>query len=857
MVLFSATPYRNDLRMFRIGRAKDGYRYRFTYPNALAIGLVRSIKLEYPECSFCTHERITGTIKRDAHVFAEELMRFYTNVLLSQKPANVQTPRVIVRCNSQHSVEQVQEALLLAVPKFLPRALGDGSIIGIHEEFNNKEAEWRFTHPPAPGGKGSSAIFWVHQYKLVEGIDNNEFCCVAFFEPFDNARSLVQQIGRIVRNPSGSKKETGFVFSDRIDHLDEQWSGYMSFEETDQDIIGAEDIVESIREAQPRWFYADRKYRQGVDFYVGDYWEDIRVPATSQIYLRPTDYDPDALHRLALQIEQQIELREVVHVKTLEKTLGNGRFCVTSFYWKIVQSSHFFERGFFDVTLLVSHLYMNAQYIFYQGLVSLETACGPQSPEKIEIENLLSALPAGNSHVKEMSLINSDMGDMAVRRRSMGGRSLEFASAALNDHLHFVTSCICSQKTGRRYIGLSKARITDSQSQFMSLIQYHEWLEELTRVLTNPKEHKDTSLRRFAPAIRKPTSAKAKHLLLDLNEFTDVYRHTSVNGHEEDGEAFEATACEVADDGSFECWIRGESFKGNISYEHGRFVIRSDNLNDLWRREDGVQRSAVSFLASNTVLRVVTEAGQIYADGRFYSPARLRGKHRFTDLDIFVELPALGKIIKKEKGDTGIIERTTWQEGSIFRVIDSDDDIFNDGRLTPSILICDDSSGEHYEMADFVAIQTGDKKGIALIHAKNGSGAGSLSVGNLHEVVSQAKKNLGVFDPSEDLPDTLARKWNGVWKTGKKTLSRIRRPTTGALKGREIVNALSELRSHPATEKEVWLVLGNMFGKREITEVITSSGKVEYHWIQMLYLLHSLHASVTAVGARLRVLVGQ
>ena len=404
-VLFSATPYRNDLRMFRIGRSKNGYRHSLTYPKALEVGLVRAIKQSFPRHPFCQREGATGVIKRDEHRFAKELMRFYQNVLLKRKPESIETARVIVRCHSQTSVEKIQNALTQNVPRKLKNNLGEGSIIAIHHEFVNKESEWKFTHPPKPGKKGSNAIFWVHQFKLAEGIDNNEFCCIAFFEPFDNARSLVQQIGRIVRNPSGSTSEKGFVFSDRIDRLDEQWSGYMEFEKANQDIIGAEDIVESIREAQPKWFYADKKYRQGVEFDVEDYWHDIRVPATAQVYVRPANYGSENLRSLSELVDQQIELRDITHAKTLEKSLGNGKYSITTFYWKIHQSYHFFEQGFFDVNLLVSHLFMNQTYIFYQGLVTLEKAYN-SGPEKIEVENLLSALPVVDSQIKELSLIN-------------------------------------------------------------------------------------------------------------------------------------------------------------------------------------------------------------------------------------------------------------------------------------------------------------------------------------------------------------------------------------------------------------------------------------------------------------------
>jgi hypothetical protein len=175
-------------------------------------------------------------------------------------------------------------------------------------------------------------------------------------------------------------------------------------------------------------------------------------------------------------------------------------------------------------------------------------------------------------------------------------------------------------------------------------------------------------------------------------------------------------------------------------------VITSDELNDDWRRDDGVQKTASSFLSSNTVLRVVTEAGHIYADGRFYSPARLRGTHRFTDLELFVAVPELGKITKKEKGELG---RGSWQKGSIFYVIDKIDNVFTSDTIEPDVLVCTSDTIEPdvlvcddlgNEIADFVAIETGKSQRIALLHAKNGSGAGSLSVGSLHEVVSQAKR---------------------------------------------------------------------------------------------------------------------
>jgi hypothetical protein len=102
-----------------------------------------------------------------------------------------------------------------------------------------------------------------------------------------------------------------------------------------------------------------------------------------------------------------------------------------------------------------------------------------------------------------------------------------------------------------------------------------------------------------------------------------------------------------------------------------------------------------------------------------------------------VAVPELGKITKKEKGEKGELGRGSWQKGSIFYVIDKIDNVFTSDTIEPDVLVCDDLGNE---IADFVAIETGKSQRIALLHAKNGSGAGSLSVGSLHEVVSQAKR---------------------------------------------------------------------------------------------------------------------
>jgi hypothetical protein len=678
---------------------------------------------------------------------------------------------------------------------------------------------------------------------------------VAFFEPYGNARSLVQQIGRIIRNPSGSRGEVAFVFGDAADRAESEWSGYVSFERAGQDVIGAEDIVHAIREAQPKWFYAGGRYREGIDFDGEDYWPDIRIPASAQIYVRPNGFGPADLRKLNDTIGDRIQERDVAHVRTLERRHSPFTASVTTFFWEVLQSEHFDVRSFFNVRLLLAHFYMNDKHIFYQGVITLDPATLGAMPQKISVENLLSAIPAKDVMLKEMSLVNSDLGDMAVRRKILGGRSLEQSSAALNDHLHFVAACVCSHNGKRRYIGLSHARVTDSVAKQMPLDQYHQWADTLSGELTTSTKHQNSILRRFATSVRTPTKAIPRHILLDLNAVDDMFDDSRIFADAGGAEGFDAVACEVDAAGKFECEVGGAIIHGTISYDGRRFKIISADLDALYTAKMGNRRSASSFVSSPEVLRVVTEDGLIYADGRFFRPLRLHGKDRLTDLAMFCPIPELHKITTGEKGDKGVIGATSWQDGSIFHAIDTVPSMFTNNDMNPDIVVCDDLSTE---VADFVAIDTKQKK-LVLIHAKEGRRANGIAAGDLHVVVSQAKKNLAFLDAAEKLPPKRGDKWDLPWRWKKGAaarLNRIRKHPSSSWDGRRIMQHIDSMRAKTDTQKEVWLVLGNMFGMTAIEKVITADGAVPYHWIQILYLIHSCHASVAAVGARLRILVG-
>jgi superfamily II DNA or RNA helicase len=66
-----------------------------------------------------------------------------------------------------------------------------------------------------------NAVFWLHQTKLLEGIDDPTFVAVALLDDFTNDRQLVQQIGRVLRStdPSRTEQQTATVFARNGENL--------------------------------------------------------------------------------------------------------------------------------------------------------------------------------------------------------------------------------------------------------------------------------------------------------------------------------------------------------------------------------------------------------------------------------------------------------------------------------------------------------------------------------------------------------------------------------------------------------------------------------------------------------------
>jgi hypothetical protein len=100
--------------------------------------------------------------------------------------------------------------------------------VEVHDNFSDDEEQSSYRTVPDPAENG--ATFWVHQNKLIEGIDDLSFCLLAVFQTFTNFRALIQQVGRILRNPGRQPDQQAYVFSHPRHKLRFKWEAYIAYE---------------------------------------------------------------------------------------------------------------------------------------------------------------------------------------------------------------------------------------------------------------------------------------------------------------------------------------------------------------------------------------------------------------------------------------------------------------------------------------------------------------------------------------------------------------------------------------------------------------------------------------------------
>lgn len=849
-VLLTATPYRNDFRDFEIN--SDAIHVT-THQDLVARRFLRPLRVVVCDpADSATPERF---LQATFHEFARQF----------RTPPTADR-RLIIRCASREQIEEIEQAI---------RREGRFQCVAVHERFSDHNgAASRFKHPPAP--ESNQAPIWIHQYKLLEGIDDPSFCCVAIYRPLVSARALVQQVGRTLRNPRRLQRDHALLLDFSGGSQRRKWDRFLEYDSglTQNSLLeGLAEIAAAAESLSPPTIYADGEFRSKLELPHEDaaaVRDSLRVPFRCCL-LRARQANPIlTLADLAVfRFKQEDAQCRIITLQDDHEALLLAAQTGTSPYL----AEHFFV----ERKLQVFYALQDGDII---AVLDTSRAGQPQEVlskvgKPIPRTELIRALSqAGSLHFTEITAKNTVLGKNVVRGKTLSGDSLSEISPSIDDMQFAPSSVVTTDRTpstNRAYafrsLGFGNARVSDSQP-LGSLGDWADWargiIASTRRVAAAP-----SYFRRFAQALSAPpTRSAAQSILLDVAALKESFELV----HPVTGTV---TAIDIPD-GCFEldpgastptrsdfrrgALANGLQLDGGVSFDTDteRYVVVSKLLSNFRGKHRALGDLASYLNASQNFSVIPEEPSTVYCDGTFFDPKLNLGASfdpSSIGLDgILVDVPTLAAT-NSEKGAAQSALPTGWAANSVFAWIDA-----NAGTLVsnPQLVVCDDGTNE---ACDFLIVGgTRAEPVVAMVHAKAMATRAFTGASNLQEVCGQAVKQLGMLNAFSPKKPTQVRHWRGNWSgpSSEGTVDariRLDQGPWSCLTANQIWTELERLLRSHATRREVIIVVGATLNEQRLY-TSARSRNVKAHVVHTLNLLRSTASSVTATGAALKIYCG-
>jgi superfamily II DNA/RNA helicase len=835
-VLFSATPYRNDLKLFDV---ESGWISFLSFAKAVENSLIRGVEIQ--ELS----------LSRDASEFAKQIVAIRSRCILEERFAP--DCKVIVRANSEGSVR----ALFTAFEKAL-RGTRVG-VLAIHNNFENTEElgqELRGDVPPQLYRR--TERYLIHQHMLTEGIDDPACAILALYDPFTNERQLVQQVGRVTRHPSpGSAAPKALVVARQSDGALQTWRRFLSYDQACVDNGGKppvrsdREVLESLVEALPQFDYVGGRFRSRVTFDSG-ISSDLRFPKAAVVFEIDANF---SLNDFQQAVTAGLGQQDRYEAASGSNEDGDCRFHVSlSLSHSPFLEESIFQSASLEVTVYAKH---GNRLLFFDsaGLWMDEAISGNGRVRGGVMSSLLPENP--DCVVTSLAIKNADLGPLALRSRSMSGRSLATSGLFMGEQTYVVNRVTGRFAGARRNLTLARGRIRQEDQTLASADQYFEWTKEICDELD---EQRAASIvfDRYASPIDTPDDTTPLNILIDVENLNGEFVDDAQLFVEIDAENSCVDVAE-GDDGPsgysfwFDLQVAVEKVRVWIRWdrEKKKYWLASSELSAIKLRENAKITLAHRLNQQQPFRLIPRSPNTLYAYGRFYSTNlrldRPSGPAKLV-LDLLTPIASL-RSISSEKGNLSA-RAVSWPDASLFGFIDKA--LLGENRRSRPLgegfdyLVCDDLG---QEVADFIGVTEGNTPRLALIAAKWKAGIPAVSAAALYDVCSQAVKNLAYMKlDSQELPGS-PQKWNHDWALNGGRVPRMRAGTSSA----EFRRKFATVRATPSARREMWLVLGGGVLSKGALESGFRRRLPQPHVLQTFHLLLSVLSSSQSVGVELKI----
>ncbi|MFZ1905807.1 MAG: DEAD/DEAH box helicase family protein [Steroidobacteraceae bacterium] len=566
-IIFSATPYRNDYKYFNLF---GNFAFNLGFDEAVEHHLIRDVRFDEKQIAARATSARPNAASQDLSDFVAFVRaRCQTYPLLPEgRPA-----KCIVHGATYETLKALQcefyrqDASLRAVLIHDAHTGDESSLNGDLKKLGSRAvaalAPCRFQHVHDASrnqGPGPQSRVWLHQFKLLEGIDNADFHEIFLYAGFRSARELIQQVGRALRysNPERRTKETASIFGSKrpfdakagVDSIAtvacRQWNNYRHYEryvasEPARAFTAETQLLSLLKKTAPNWQYIGGEFRKG--FFTDDNttMAEYVVPRRAVVchYVDPaadpqlksggtplSDSAFDAIARAcqqALQLEDRFDIRSV---PPPEPSTGYEDVRLIR-YLTWANSRNLRQQSIPEWNLGVMVMVRVRPFVFVldtDGVCIDFERLGFFSASPEEMKRLFSDPVARKDRIRivEATTAGLDLSEggirsMTIRKRNLSDGYFDLAEASqAPSSLHGVA--VLDERTTRRELSIRRGRLADPTTRYIGLKDYVRWTRSLAKNLGDKSIMPHHFFTRFAQEVGPPdkVNGEAQNLLLDI-----------------------------------------------------------------------------------------------------------------------------------------------------------------------------------------------------------------------------------------------------------------------------------------------------------------------------------------------------
>jgi superfamily II DNA or RNA helicase len=886
-ILLSATPFRNDYKSFRV-------RGRFVYNMPLQTArddniirhpvFVETVQKpgarqpidrgnKYRRGSSDKDSLEPTKLTTDDKASIADFVRLLATALpavLARAKSYTTTPKVMIRADSYEALQLLQSEI--------SGVFGDRPVLIHHRVQPDKITERRFKHVAGAKRHYKDTRFWLHQSKLLEGIDDPHFVAIGLLDGFSNTRQLIQQIGRAIRStdPKRKQKQIASILAlpDVRAEMNSEWDRYLKYEiicehDISQVIQAEAALPELLLQSMPAYQYIEGEFRAKYLLEGPLSIDDIQLPCRVTAFRPLAGFD---LNDAEYELEEAILAADRFVPRTITN-LPSGVFARSYYSWNNAEIlTHQYLTEWSLGVCVATHI---GNYLFVLDTQGICFDPKDLKVARVEREILLKAFPASaNSNdtvITRMASTSLDMSDRAIRTQAIRTRSFDTTFTDLSDPFLAPSSVYGYIKGRGRYVGLSRARIADASDGLMPLSDYLKWLQQVKDSLDNAGSPHRVFDRYAQMETVTPSEAKAHSILLDLT--AEAFQEFQVQG-DADSDVFlghqlpyDDLCSDVDANGCFHITATdGTKVACDLKYsvDRRRYRIESADLNKRHPpgRVGGGRRARTLTEQINKEqnFRVLIEkAGIVYSQGRFFKIGDLvSSTGEVAGLQNALSIPALKNIVS-EKGEK-FFNDPTWKTESILGLVyaccqGSASVTAGTEELGRAITELDtvvlDDGGT--EIGDLIGLDTARRR-VIIIHAKASKETHNEAITELQAVGRQAIASLAFCSTQARVDGLEQGRWQRSYTANAVPLplSRVFKQPAGQSYD-QLETAIKRALVNPTWNKEIWIMVGRILDVGAL-ESAAKANSLTNRRRQILMYLAGLQTACARANARLQLL---